>query len=59
MNEFVGKSTAELLTLHAEIMEELRTRNVSAAPIIRQAAWQLFCAAFKWDQASNSVKGYV
>lgn len=60
MSEFEGKSTAELLKLHAEIMEELRTRNVlrSANNPTGDLAEYLFCAAFGWNQAPNSVKGF-
>ncbi|WP_105433014.1 hypothetical protein [Neorhizobium sp. T6_25] len=57
---FEGKTTAELLTLHAAIMEELRTRDVlrSANNPTGDLAEYLFCAAFGWKQAANSVKGY-
>jgi len=59
MEDFEGKSTAELLKRHASIMEELRNRNVvrSANNPTGDLAEYLFCAAFGWDQASNSVKG--
>ncbi|XOK15605.1 hypothetical protein ACI6PO_28055 (plasmid) [Agrobacterium tumefaciens] len=58
--EFEGKTTAELLTMHAAIMEELRRRNVlrSANNPTGDLAEYLFCAAFGWQQAANSVKGY-
>ncbi|WP_246763593.1 hypothetical protein [Rhizobium sp. 007] len=58
--EFEGKTTAELLTMHAAIMEELRGRNVlrSANNPTGDLAEYLFCAAFGWQQAANSVKGY-
>lgn len=58
-DDFEAKSTAELLKLHAAIMEELRNRNVlrSANNPTGDLAEYLFCSAFGWDQASNSVKG--
>lgn len=60
--EYIGfeeQSTADLLKMHASIMEELRNRNVlrSANNPTGDLAEYLFCAAFGWDQASNSVKG--
>lgn len=60
MDNFDGKTTAELLTMHAAIMEELRERKVlrSANNPTGDLAEYLFCAAFGWDQAANSVKGY-
>ncbi|MDW9439244.1 MULTISPECIES: hypothetical protein [Sinorhizobium] len=60
MEDFEGKSTAELLTLHAAVMEELRKRNVlrSANSPTGDLAEYLFCAAFGWMQAANSVKAY-
>ncbi|NTA19801.1 hypothetical protein [Agrobacterium tumefaciens] len=59
MEDFEQKTTAELLKMHASIMEELRNRNVlrSANNPTGDLAEHLFCAAFGWDQASNSVKG--
>ncbi|MCJ9720122.1 hypothetical protein MOV66_02540 [Agrobacterium sp. SHOUNA12C] len=60
MEALENKTTAELLTLHAAIMEELRSRNVlrSANNPTGDLAEYLFCAAFGWQQAANSVKGY-
>lgn len=60
MDKFEGKTTAELLKLHAAIMEELRTRSVlrSANNPTGDLAEYLFCVAFGWDQAPNSVKGF-
>lgn len=57
--DFKEKSTADLLKMHASIMEELRNRNVlrSANNPTGDLAEHLFCTAFGWDQASNSVKG--
>ncbi len=59
MEDFEHKSTADLLKMHASIMEELRNRNVlrSANNPTGDLAEYLFCAAFGWAQASNSVKG--
>lgn len=54
------RSISELLNAHVEIMEELRTRGVLRSannPTGDLAEW-LFCKAFGWDQAPNSVKGY-
>jgi hypothetical protein len=55
-----GKTTAELLMLHAAIMEELRSREVlrSANNPTGDLAEYLFCAAFGWRQAANSEKGF-
>jgi hypothetical protein len=60
IEDFEGKPTSELLKMHASIMEELRTRNIlsSANNPTGDLAEYLFCAAFGWDQASNSVKGF-
>lgn len=60
MEDFEQKTTAELLKMHASIMEELRHRNVlrSANNPTGDLAEYLFCTAFGWDQAANSVKGY-
>ncbi|ARS67269.1 hypothetical protein I7G86_19460 [Sinorhizobium meliloti] len=60
MENFEGKTTAELLKLHAAIMEELRNKNVlrSANNPTGDLAEYLFCAAFGWQQAANSEKGF-
>lgn len=57
---FENKTTAELLMLHAAVMDELRSRGVlrSANNPTGDLAEYLFCAAFGWHQAVNSVKGY-
>lgn len=49
-----------LLTLHVEIMEDLRERDVirSANNPTGDLAEYLFCKAFGWDQAPNSMKSY-
>lgn len=51
---------AALLKLHAEINEQLRARGVvrSANSPTGDLAEYLFCKAFGWQQASNSVRGY-
>lgn len=56
----VELSVAELLVLHARIGEELRTRGVvrSANNPTGDLAEYLFCKAFGWTQAQNSVRGY-
>lgn len=53
-------SVAELLVLHAQIGEELRERGVvrSANNPTGDLAEYLFCRAFGWQQAPNSVRGY-
>jgi hypothetical protein len=51
---------AELLKLHAEINEQLRARGIlrSANNPTGDLAEYLFCKAFSWQQANNSVRGY-
>lgn len=51
---------AELLKLHAGINEQLRTRGIvrSANSPTGDLAEYLFCKAFGWQQANNSVRGY-
>ncbi|MCB1534477.1 MAG: hypothetical protein KDJ44_07040 [Rhodoblastus sp.] len=58
MSELTAKSLAELLVLHAEILEELRNRGVvrSANNPTGDLAEYLFCAAFGWKQENNSAK---
>lgn len=53
-------SIAELLLLHSQIGEELRTRGVvrSANNPTGDLAEYLFCKAFGWTQAPNSVRGF-
>lgn len=50
----------ELLLLHSELLEELRERGVlrSANNPTGDLAEYLFCKAFGWDQANNSVKSF-
>lgn len=51
---------AELLQLHVQIAEELRGRGImrSANNPTGELAEHLFCAAFDWEQAGNSQKGF-
>lgn len=60
MDSLHTKSIAELLALHAAILEELRARNVlrSANNPTGDLAEYLFCAAFKWERENNSVKAF-
>lgn len=53
-------SVSALLQTHSEILDELRRRGVMRSannPTGDYAEW-LFCSAFGWKQAANSVKGY-
>ncbi len=54
------KSIAELLTLHAEVMDMLRERNVlrSANNPTGDLAEYLFCAAYGWAQEKSSAKAF-
>ncbi|WP_299481974.1 hypothetical protein [uncultured Roseibium sp.] len=58
MENLRAKSILELLALHVAIMEELRSRKVlrSANNPTGDLAEYLFCRAFGWAQADNSVK---
>ncbi|MAP95161.1 MAG: hypothetical protein CMK07_09455 [Ponticaulis sp.] len=60
MLDLTTKSIPQLLSYHAEILEELRRRDVvrSANNPTGDLAEYLFCAAFGWDQAANSEKSY-
>jgi hypothetical protein len=53
-------TAAQLLALHAQIGEELRERGVvrSANNPTGDFAEYLFCAAFGWQQAPNSERGF-
>ncbi|WP_299296979.1 hypothetical protein [uncultured Tateyamaria sp.] len=51
---------SELLQAHLGFLEELRGRGILRSannPTGDYAEW-LFCRAFGWEQAANSVKGY-
>ena len=51
---------SELLQTHSNTMVELRERGILRSannPTGDYAEW-LFCSAFSWEQAANSVKGY-
>lgn len=55
-----SQSVLELLGSHSEILDELRAREIIRSannPTGDYAEW-LFCRAFGWAQAANSVKGY-
>ncbi|CDN46571.1 hypothetical protein [Neorhizobium galegae] len=58
MENFEETTTADLLKIHASIIEELRNRKIlrSANSPTGDLAEYLFCAAFGWDQALNSMK---
>ena len=58
--DLTDKSLAELLQLHVNINTELRGRGVlrSANTPTGDLAEYLFCKAFGWAQANNSVKSY-
>jgi hypothetical protein len=60
MDRLRDKSIAELLALHAAILEELRLQGVlrSANNPTGDLAEYLFCAAFGWKQAGNSAKSF-
>ena len=60
MPNLAEMTVAELLALHVQISEELRTRGVvrSANNPTGDLAERLFCVAFGWQQAANSVRGY-
>jgi hypothetical protein len=60
MDSLASRSIAELLSLHAATMEELRARNVlrSANNPTGDLAEYLFCAAFGWGQENNSAKAF-
>lgn len=53
-------SAAKLLSLHAQITRELKQRGItrSVNNPAGDVAEHLFCKAFGWAQAANSVKGY-
>lgn len=53
-------TVTQLLTLHSEIGEELRTRGIvrSANNPTGDLAEYLFCTAFGWQQAPNSERGF-
>ncbi|MDF1716159.1 MAG: hypothetical protein P1U75_05740 [Antarcticimicrobium sp.] len=53
-------TVAELLETHTAVLNELRDREILRSannPTGDYAEW-LFCQAFGWDQAANSVKGF-
>lgn len=53
-------TVSELLKAHTLVLDELRDRGILRSannPTGDYAEW-LFCRAFGWEQAANSVKGY-
>lgn len=60
MSDLAQMTAAELLALHAQVGEELRTRGVvrSANNPTGDLAEHLFCTAFDWTQAPNSARGF-
>ncbi len=53
-------SVSDLLKTHTGVLDELRARGILRSannPTGDYAEW-LFCRAFGWEQAANSVKGY-
>lgn len=58
--DFSKYKTSELLSFHCGINEELRNRGIlrSANNPTGDLSEHLFCKAFGWEQAANSVKGY-
>ncbi|WCT76416.1 hypothetical protein [Novosphingobium humi] len=58
--KLTGLSAAELLTLHADVADELRHREItrSSNNPAGDYAEYLFCKAFGWVQADNSVKSF-
>lgn len=60
MTELAHIPVAQLLKLHAEIGEELRSRGIvrSANNPTGDLAEHLFCTAFGWKQAPNSERGF-
>lgn len=58
--DLIPLTVSELLRTHSNILEELRERGILRSannPTGDYAEW-LFCRAFGWEQAANSVKGY-
>lgn len=60
MRDLDQVSAAELLAIHAQVSEELRTRGIvrSANNPTGDLAEYLFCTAFGWKQAPNSERGF-
>ena len=60
MTDVSRLNLGELLALHSEIAEELRRRGVvrSSNNPMGDLAEYLFCRAFGWQQADNSVRSY-
>ena len=60
MPDLAQLTVAELLALHAQIGEDLRSRAVlrTANNPTGDLAEYLFCTAFSWTQAPNSERGF-
>lgn len=60
MPDTLDLSVPELLRLHVQVSEELRTRGIirSANNPTGDLAETLFCRAFGWTQVANSMQGY-
>jgi hypothetical protein len=60
MNTLAGHSVADLLQLHVQVGEELRSRGMvrSANNPVGDFAEYLFCRAFGWQQAGASESGF-
>ena len=59
-NTLHTKSIPDLLALHADVMEELRTRGVvrSSNNPTGDLAEYIFCKTFGWTQEGNSAKAF-
>ncbi|CDX58770.1 conserved hypothetical protein [Mesorhizobium plurifarium] len=60
LQQLQSATVAELLVVHAQVAEELRSRGVvrSANNPTGDLAEYLFCRAFGWHQSPNSERGY-
>jgi len=60
MKDLLAIESDELLAMHAAIGEVLRERGVlrSSNNPVGDLAEYIFCKAFEWEQAPNSVKSY-
>lgn len=60
MMDIRSLSVGQLLSFHSDISAELKQRGItrSANNPTGDLAEYIFCKAFHWEQAANSVKGY-
>lgn len=60
MDQLRNKSTSSILSLYTAVIRELRNREVLRSENVPTGdlAEYLFCKAFHWEQARNSVKAY-